>query len=166
MTPVATRATKWSGQCILNGPSANKAHINGVGLYAKLFSPFVDVLGSSVKVQKGALATIADLRLGRGPAAILRAVVAIVVNAVNRIALIRSRPHILVESRKVALPSFADLNPSAAVLRIPVIIGVIAPPLDVAPVIVFRGETQPVSGSILSGLFAVHNEIVTDLGVA
>ena len=165
MTPVATRTGKRAGQRLVNGPAAHQPHIDGVGLYAKLFGPVVDVLRSAIKGKHSAFAAIANLCSSGGPAAILGRVVAIVIDAVNRIALVGPWSHIFVKGGKVVLPSRTNFNPSPAVISILAVVGVIAPRLDVTPMVVLRSKAQSVSGSILSGLFAVHNEIVPDLEV-
>ena len=163
MIPVAIASCKRPAECFLNAPSPVEPCVYGEGSNAKVFSPFRDCHGFSIVGKTCHVPLVSGLRDNRSPAAVFGAVVSIVINAVNRVMLAWSRPHIFVKGEEV-VPSFANSNPSAAIVFVLMVIGIVAAPFHVSPVIVLRRIAQAVSGSVLFCLVTVHAHILSYKG--
>src|ERR1043165_874636 len=95
-------------------------------------------------------ATVVSLLLGRSPTHVAGLVIAVVVDAVKRVAR-RLRPHVREKRQEVAAPLVAHTDSATAVTVKLSIFGVMTPLLRLAPGKMFRGEIPPMTRRVLSG---------------
>lgn len=108
---------RWCGQRARNLPTAlvNAARNRPIQ-QAGLGRPLLHCLRATVERQLSAVRfVVALLRFDR-PSAVIQLIVAVVVNAINRMFVGRARTHVGVERHERIAPAFADANTTPAVL--------------------------------------------------
>jgi len=133
---------------------------------AAFFGPFHKKFRLSSERQVSVAATVATLFRSCGPAAIVRFVIAIVVDAVKLMLWGRPIPHVLVESQERRTPAVADSNASSAVTGICWVSGVAAPTNQALPYLVFWRVRLSVSCGRIAGLLAMKTPAALRLTIA
>lgn len=87
--------------------------------------PFRKWAGHSLIGNPSDIGSIPGLYSVGRPAAIVRFVITVVVDAIDRMFSGRSRPHVRKERRVVVPPAIADRDSSSAVVQIPLVVGVV-----------------------------------------
>ena len=113
---------------------------------AQFASPRGDRLGLALPFDEPARSTIAVLLLWRGPVAVIRAVTALVVAALDGVLRRRSRAHISQELREVVTPLIADRDAAPAVVGVTGDARVQATATQIGPALVLRRLTSAVNG--------------------
>lgn len=116
------------------------------------FTPFQQCHSFASKLHKNGGALIDRLLKQCGPSAIVRCIVAVVVNAVDRMIWRRRQTHICQEIIK-QLPSVTHFNAAAAVIRVGRFFRVIATFFYSLPYLINRRSRASVSASNLDGSF-------------
>lgn len=119
-------SAKRSRQGGLNAPATLQAKADHARSGSDVLRPFARGSGSSVERDGGVGARVLALFASCGPAAIVRRVRAVVVDALNRVLVGWSWPHIGQKSLKAIEPSSAHGDASAAVVLEPFVTGVYA----------------------------------------
>ena len=114
-----------------------QSEVKHVHLYAKFSRPLGYGQRLAVECQITVIALIARLFCNRCPAAIARLIVAVIVDAVDRVCGGRPWPHVLVERREGIAPPLTYNNPAAAVARPVLALGILAAFNHVSPYLVF-----------------------------
>lgn len=125
-TLILPMASRWFGQGSLDTPSANvDACPNKTTVYSKPLAPCRHWQGLATESQQSVGACVSILFLASSPSAIAGLVVAVIVDAVNRVLGRRSRPHV---RNKILepVPSLADLDSSGSVVWVVFAISVLA----------------------------------------
>lgn len=91
--------------------------MNGVGIDTEYTRPLSNRQRLPLKVKKMYRRAIVTLFFGRGPAAVVGAIIAVTVNAVNRVLFRRRLPHVSDKVLDRFDPALADLNTFCAVVR-------------------------------------------------
>lgn len=127
------------------GPTPAHSFEDHGGRYAKFIGPLSDGLGYSKMLNASVVTPVVVLLFSGRPAAIVRRVVTIIINAVNAVATgtFRARAHVLAEGFK-AIPPWADLYTPCAVVNIIRRGWVAAPPPHLNPDLIDRGARLPV----------------------
>jgi hypothetical protein len=121
----------------LDAPSILDALGNNVARSAKFLAPLHGRERNARVRQPGVVPAIPALLLRCRPPAVARLVVAVYVDAVDRVSRRRSRAHILQERQKVG-PSVAHLDSASTVIGVVFVGGKVAPDAHVAPCAVLR----------------------------
>ena len=100
-------------------------------------TPFFLSFRNAVNGDENVVPRIAVLLLGSSPPAIFRAVVTIVVDAVNGMLGRRFASHVIKEAVKV-VPSFANPYPTTTIIAVSNIVGVVTTIFHCSPRIIFR----------------------------
>ena len=160
MIPVAITSGKGPSEGFLVRPSAIEPHGYVDWFNSNLISPVCEGHGAPVVGEVDCFSCVPGLLVGVSPAAVVRRVVTVDVDPVDGGAAVRSWPHVGIENCEVGIPLIANRYAATTVVFVLLILGIITSRLHVAPVIVLWRKSKAVCGSILSCLFAVHNEIV------
>ena len=120
-------------QGVSHAPAGAQAVANVRLRNSKNFRPFSDSHGLAVVLDDPACSSVPALPNSRRPLAILLAVVAVIVNAINLVMRGRSLAHVLKECRKAVQPAVAHANSPAAVVAVGLLVLVVASPLNAAP---------------------------------
>jgi hypothetical protein len=136
------------------GPSATKPRIKRLPRDAEYAAPLRQGVRLPSKAQTSHGALILALLLHRCPAAIRRFVIAVHVDAVNRMCVRRARPHVGVERGEVSAPSVAHAYTAPTVVAIRLVHDSIASRLHFLPSVVFDRVLKTV-GQIRLALSAV-----------
>lgn len=115
---------------------------------------------SDLRANHVGVAAIGDLFFLRCPAAILRRVWAVVVDAVNRIAFSWPWPHVVKEIQEAGEPSFADANAATAVETINPMVCIVATAFHPGPCGVF-GRPAGTSRRAVFNARCAHFELQT-----
>lgn len=118
---------------------------------AQLYAPICQIKANTTNFDIDICACVFALNFYCGPNTVFRAIVAIVINALDRIATGRFFAHIGIKIFKRVLPPFTNLNSSTAVRMVFVVVRVITSALHVAPRFVFKALAQ-----IMSKGVAIH----------
>ena len=106
----------WCGHGTLNAPSALEAVAHNMFHTAKPCRPFSRCQALTVELQKHIPARVVALLSMRGPTAIARLIVAVVIDAINRVALGRPNAHVGDEVFEAVAPSVAYDDASTTVV--------------------------------------------------
>ena len=132
------------GECARDGPAKAKASENRVARQAELFRPLRHVQGQAVMGQPTIAPRVVALLLTAGPSAVSRLVVAVIVDAVNRVAG-RARPHVGEEILEARKPTVTDCDSARSVKGVVVISRIEASLPDVVVDPVFGRSGRAVS---------------------
>lgn len=125
------------GQGIANRPSVIKPPAQSAFGESSNGGPFGKGMGFAVKLDDAIIALVVGLLCRRGPSAIVRPIVAVCVDAVNRIVASWAWPHVGVEVIKRFTPTVAHLHTSFAIKVVLRIVWVGASLVHVAPRLIF-----------------------------
>lgn len=106
----------WCSKCFFDGPAASKASKEEVSMYSESSRPVCNRQRQSVVREVSRCAFIVRLLLGCLPATVIRLVIAIVINASDRVFLSRLCSHVIEEVRKGFQPSRANSYSSPAIV--------------------------------------------------
>lgn len=123
---VALRCFDRSSQGLFNSPSAIEAVMNRATTDTKNFRPLSHCQGLAVMAQVATATPVAELLLVCRPATILRAIVAVIVDAINTMIWTRLWPHILNEGQKRFSPTLTNRNPASTVVAISACLRIVA----------------------------------------
>lgn len=125
-------------QSALYGPARAKSLIDRARIKSELSTPLGDVLTFAIVSKEVVGRFIVSLLMVSFPAAILRRVGTVIVDATKRVFGRGSWSHVAQECRKVMQPFGADVNPALAVCKVPLIIRIRATILRADPTSIFR----------------------------
>lgn len=126
----------WLSQSTIHGPSAIQSRPKCAQLHASFLSPSSYTLRPARECQKHVLTAVAILFLSRGPSAVIRAIIAIVVDAVQGLSL-WPISHIFVKGSERLSPSVAYANPSSSIVRVCSVVWIAAATDHLAPNAIF-----------------------------
>jgi len=106
--------TQWFSERSFNWPSSKHAHFKCLRVHVEKFSPFRDAHRSVVPCQQAGITSIAILNTPKHPSAIGWFVIAIVIDAVDRMLRRWSLTHIGKECRVGVAPSLANTDAAPA----------------------------------------------------
>jgi hypothetical protein len=110
--------------------------------------PFLNRLGSAIKLYKFVRPTISTLLLNRGPPTVTRLIVTIIIFPVNRILRPRLKPHVCQEILEGVQPAIAHLDTATAITEVALVIGIGAALDHAIPSLKFRKVALAMSRSI------------------
>ena len=131
-------------------PAKFQALVNPAPINAERFRPFGKRLGLAERLNEYAVALVSSLFRWRGPAAVIRAVVGIYVNAVNRVGASWRDSHISKEGLKF-VPLLANLDSASTIVWVILAAGIVAALHHVRPGLVFLG-LLPNAGMAVCGV--------------
>ncbi len=131
LPPVAI--TRTNRQRILYRPAVRQSPAQAAIRDSRYSRPFGQRVGFAVAHKNPVCVRVVGLFHRRCPSAIARLVVAIRINAIQRVLSPRTRPHVCIEVFKRLAPAGTDLNPPAAVKVILGVVGIAAPLTHGAP---------------------------------
>ena len=137
-------------QRFFGGPAKFQALVNLAPINAKRFRPFGERLGLAERMDEYAVALVSGLFRWSGPAAVIRAIVGIYVNAVNRVGAGWCGSHVGKEVLKL-VPLLANLDSAPAVVWVILAAGIVAALHHVCPGLVFLG-LLPDAGMAVRGV--------------
>ncbi len=124
-------------------PATEESDTQDSGWDTYFLAPLRKALGLSIERQNAVTTTIARLFMRGRPAAVVRFVVTIIVDAVNAVLARWSRPHILIKHLE-GMPAVAHFNSSPTVTEILGTRSTVASPDHAMPDEVFRKRTQAI----------------------
>lgn len=118
--PIRARPALRRGQGFFGGPAATaNSEVEGGLREPRFFGPFVDHLRAPEGGNMPVASPIQTLLSCRRPAAVAWLVIAVVVNALDRVLWGRAWPHVGEECGKGPAPATTDLDPATPVIRAP-----------------------------------------------
>lgn len=125
-------------QRLFGRPAKFQPLVNLAPINAERFRPFGKRLGLAERLNEYAVALVSGLFRWRGPSAVIRAVVGIYVNSVNRVSASWCGSHVDKEALKL-VPLLANLDAAPAVVWVILAVSIVAASHHICPGLVFLG---------------------------
>ncbi len=137
-------------QCVRYAPSDPKPMRKAIDGYTDMVGPFFKGFTFSVMRDVSAACRMLVLLLACGPSAVVKFVVAIVINAVNRVLWSWSRPHIIKKRLKRVSPLVAHRDASPAIMTISGVVRVATSKFHALPGTILVRAISSVGSNLIS----------------
>lgn len=159
MIPIAATSGKWPVDSFFDRPSTAQPHVQGVTGASRFIGPVAERLRLAVTGEHERDAGVSVLLGRRGPAAVFRGVIAIVINSVNGVSLGGFRPHVGIKRAEVIKPSVADLDSTPTIVGVFLAARVAASVLNRSPRVVARSVAEAVFNNVIRCICHTRNYI-------